>query len=58
MFVTFDYKKNVHLRLIVSVVKSINLIPQTAILTAYREPMPAISPFNILGLKRENFENN
>ena len=38
---------------IVSVVKSIHLIPQTSILTPFREPMPAISYFNILGLKPE-----
>ena len=30
----------------VSVAKSIHLIPQTAILTAFREPMTAVSHFN------------
>ena len=43
---------------IVSVVKSIHLILQTAILTPFREPMPATSHFNILRFKPENFENN
>ena len=32
---------------IISVVKSIHLITQTAILTPFREPMPATSHFNI-----------
>ena len=36
---------------IVSVVKSIHLIPQTAILTPFREPMPATSYFNVLGFR-------
>ena len=43
---------------IVSVFKSIHLNRQTAILTPFREPLPATSHFNILGFKRENFENN
>lgn len=50
VFVTFDFMKNVQLRL--------NLIPQTAILIPFRGPMPASSDFNILRFKPENFENN
>ena len=42
----------------VSVVKSIHLILQTAILTPFKGPMPATSHFNILGFKTENFEND
>ena len=43
---------------IVSVVKSIHLIPQAVILTPFREPMPATSHFDILGFKPKNFEKN
>ena len=39
-------------------VKSIHLISQAAILTPFREPMPATLHFYILGFKPENFENN
>ena len=42
----------------VSVVKSIHLISQTAILTPFKGRMPATSHFNILGFKTENFEND
>ena len=42
----------------VSVVKSIHLISQTAILTPFKGPMPATSHLNILGFKTENFEND
>ena len=43
---------------IIYVIKSIHVIPQTAILTPFREPMPAISHFNTLGSKPQHFENN
>ena len=42
----------------VSIVKSKHLISQTAILTPFREPMPATLHINILGFKPENFEYN
>ena len=47
-----------HLRFIISVVKSLHSIPQTVTLTPFREPMLATSHFNILDFKYENFVNN
>ena len=42
----------------VSVVKSIHLISQSAIFTPFKGPTPATSHFNISGFKAKNFEND
>ena len=55
----FELKKLCTLKIFIVSVCYINSpIPHTAILTTFRELMPATTHFIILGFKPENFENN